>query len=721
MKKLLLLLAVAAVLFPVGLRAEEPPVDIIFEHFTREHLARGVVYDQRRLITARGMLDVHVLQINLRQPYISLAPVAHPNVPGGRMTVRGLLENAGAIAGVNAAYFGMDGSYSPHFGVHFEQGQQKRLNTYTNARRDEFGTFFMDVFGNPVFDYVRPVISLYRHGVQVLSDMGHMDILGNMLLAPTIFTHGVLESTHGVLARLGDASTFVVENGVITYISPPYEPVYVPQDGWILVMPRAQFLRYAWWWQVGDTLHYNVNAGFDLNRMQMAVGGGGILLRGGYEVNDYGVFMAGRQPRTALGVTPDGRLIMLVADGRTHSVGATRAELIWLLRGYGVVDAMALDGGGSATMVTRTDAGVYSTVNTPSDGNPRRVVNALGVFNNAPIGAMISLEIEPAATQVSMLLPVEIRAFGRDTNRNRLPITNPANVAFMADPSDGFFHYGRYIPVRAGLHRVHAVYGGFTAYVEFYAMETAYLRISRNRIHTIVGAETPLSFTGISTCGNTLYVNRPTSLSVHPYYLGHFAGNYFVATGAGMGHIAAAIGGVRAYVALYVAEFPEHLLPEYDEILYPYDFDALEYVLAHPGLREWLAGGAYATAPEGTVFVDRWRTQYHRAGVPFLRVEVPETGTAGVPWANLADGITMFGSHIVLVLDTNPLAFSRRAEFYLLHDVLVSKRAEGSQVFVISPAAEGTTMHIRDAIRYISTDSDAITLFNYGGEVFWMD
>ena len=50
-------------------------------------------------------------------------------------------------------------------------------------------------------------------------------------------------------------------------------------------------------------------------------------------------------------VTKDNHLIMLTADGREEtSVGLTLIELANLMKDFGCVDAMNLDGGGSTVM-----------------------------------------------------------------------------------------------------------------------------------------------------------------------------------------------------------------------------------------------------------------------------------------------------------------------------------------------------------------------------------
>ncbi|MEX0657590.1 MAG: cell wall-binding repeat-containing protein [Egibacteraceae bacterium] len=61
-----------------------------------------------------------------------------------------------------------------------------------------------------------------------------------------------------------------------------------------------------------------------------------------------------RHPRSAIGRTADGRVLLVTVDGRRpgYSVGMTMHELAHLLRQMGAVDGLALDGGGSTQMVT---------------------------------------------------------------------------------------------------------------------------------------------------------------------------------------------------------------------------------------------------------------------------------------------------------------------------------------------------------------------------------
>lgn len=89
-----------------------------------------------------------------------------------------------------------------------------------------------------------------------------------------------------------------------------------------------------------------------------------------------------RHPRTAVGVSADGRtLILLAIDGRRpgHSVGVTLSEMADLMLELDAHDALALDGGGSTSFYLKRADGSLAT-NRPSDGEWRPVANHLGVW-----------------------------------------------------------------------------------------------------------------------------------------------------------------------------------------------------------------------------------------------------------------------------------------------------------------------------------------------------
>jgi exopolysaccharide biosynthesis protein len=92
-------------------------------------------------------------------------------------------------------------------------------------------------------------------------------------------------------------------------------------------------------------------------------------------------------PQSAIGHTADRRLILFVSDGRQpqFSAGMTYEEVATVLKEFGAVDAIAFDGGGSATMVMADGKGGEPKVlNRPSDGRERPVGNSLAVIIAPP-------------------------------------------------------------------------------------------------------------------------------------------------------------------------------------------------------------------------------------------------------------------------------------------------------------------------------------------------
>jgi exopolysaccharide biosynthesis protein len=85
-----------------------------------------------------------------------------------------------------------------------------------------------------------------------------------------------------------------------------------------------------------------------------------------------------RQPRTAVGVSADGRTVfLLTVDGRRGaSRGSTLLEVAELLLELGAWRAINVDGGGSTTLYVASEGGL---INRPSERTERVVLNHIGV------------------------------------------------------------------------------------------------------------------------------------------------------------------------------------------------------------------------------------------------------------------------------------------------------------------------------------------------------
>ena len=94
-------------------------------------------------------------------------------------------------------------------------------------------------------------------------------------------------------------------------------------------------------------------------KMQTAVGGGPVLLQNGEikvtnneELKFANKAINDKHPRTAMGYTKDGKLIILMIEGRSKIAGgATLTQMAQLFKDLGCAEALNLDGGGSSCLL----------------------------------------------------------------------------------------------------------------------------------------------------------------------------------------------------------------------------------------------------------------------------------------------------------------------------------------------------------------------------------
>lgn len=128
------------------------------------------------------------------------------------------------------------------------------------------------------------------------------------------------------------------------------------------------------------------NAIFRKWRMQTAVAGGPVLIQEGQMKisNNQEQRFAGKQvddlhPRTAMGYTADGQIIIMVVEGRNPGIaeGASLPQLAQLMLSAGCIEALNLDGGGSSTMLVNGKETIK-----PSDKTGQRPVPAVFIISS---------------------------------------------------------------------------------------------------------------------------------------------------------------------------------------------------------------------------------------------------------------------------------------------------------------------------------------------------
>jgi hypothetical protein len=164
----------------------------------------------------------------------------------------------------------------------------------------------------------------------------------------------------------------------------------IPPGGAVLQARRASRKIVRAQALVGGTVTFRIGITSWWDGVKAAIGGGPVLVRSGQPVYNAGEWftttqLVPRHPRTAIGQRADGKIVLLVADGRSVvSRGLTNRQLANAMVHYGAEKAMAFDAGGSSEMAFN---GVV--LNRPSDGYERPLADSLqltyiGAFARKP-------------------------------------------------------------------------------------------------------------------------------------------------------------------------------------------------------------------------------------------------------------------------------------------------------------------------------------------------
>ncbi len=134
----------------------------------------------------------------------------------------------------------------------------------------------------------------------------------------------------------------------------------------------------------GETTFIDLN-NFSKWKVETAVGGGPVLLQEGEikitneeELMFTGKAIYDKHPRTAMGYTKDGKLIILMIEGRNKNAGgATLIQEAQIFKDLGCWEALNLDGGGSSCLLVNGKETIKV-----SDASGQRPVPAVFIIKN---------------------------------------------------------------------------------------------------------------------------------------------------------------------------------------------------------------------------------------------------------------------------------------------------------------------------------------------------
>ena len=321
-------------------------------------VAPGVKHMQTVKYINSRPIKINVVEVNRQlNTNIKMMPeMASSFSLAGRRSIRGIAQKNNSIAAINCTYF------KPQTGV-------------------PLGMLMKDgeILTGPIYN--RVAMGVTPNGFK----MSRMDINGkvyskkvsikiNNINQPRMLATYVIVYTPqwGKSAPIAPKYGIqaAISNGEVIDVSA--QPIEIPQDGFVISGPAKiveQILN-------EKNIKLDIKTDPQWNDVEQIISGGPYLVKNGQIYIDTQEeklnAITGKNPRTAIGYTKDGNLIMVTIDGREqNSVGMTLGELAWYMKSIGAYEAMNLDGGGSSVMYVNGNI-----VNSPAQKGGIAISNA---------------------------------------------------------------------------------------------------------------------------------------------------------------------------------------------------------------------------------------------------------------------------------------------------------------------------------------------------------
>lgn len=301
-------------------------------------------FREERFKTATGQTTILSLKIFQFNKHYQLTTLLPSNGIGSLSPLSDMAVQNGVVAALNANFFDPNSEFP--IGLLLDNS---RLEYEDYASRGAFG---VDLFGNLHFLHLDAKAYVQIDGETVFLNGVNRPAKHNELVAIT--------PAYGGNVRLPKLSRIVqLKQGIIQSIYNA-SVVVADKDSTFLIATgqRQEELSSL---TTGDALALKNTLNTETQwPLRMAVGGGPMLLKQGQMVLDPAkesfsqTFAKGRAARSAIGVTQDGTLILMISLRNNTSSGMTFAELARWFQMQGAIHALAFDGGGSASLSFRT-------------------------------------------------------------------------------------------------------------------------------------------------------------------------------------------------------------------------------------------------------------------------------------------------------------------------------------------------------------------------------
>ena len=306
-----------------------------YKNYNVSEVEKGVKHVRMTKYYNGKPVRINIVEVSPVTNNLGIEPATASSTLASRRKISNIAARENAIVAINGGYF------KPQTGT-------------------PLGTLMINkkVYTGPIYD--RVAMGIFDNGydmarvqlrAEVRTNKGDLKI-DNVNQPRMLSTHAIVYTREwGTVTPPSPkyGMQIVVSNGKIIKVS--RESCTIPENGFVIVGPESKLKQIESAKKV--TLDIKLNPEWkDVNHI---ISGGPYLVKNGEVFVDMTeqklASVGGRNPRTAIGYTESGNLIMLTADGREGaSVGLTLNELANIMKGLGCINAMNLDGGGSTVM-----------------------------------------------------------------------------------------------------------------------------------------------------------------------------------------------------------------------------------------------------------------------------------------------------------------------------------------------------------------------------------
>lgn len=393
----------------------------IYENKTTEYLTKGVILESTNTYTASGWQRVDVVKIDLRDKNLEVKVLSPKDGVSSLQTVKQMAENYGTKAAVNGDFFNMGSGETNMLGMVISDGE-----LISTPSVDNFASFGLDFDNSPVFGYFSFKGTLFAENTSLV-ELSSCDLY--QINKVPITTGGItmLTSDWGkkVDIPIGNYAMVTEKTGVGKYQMTAFswggEPVAIPENGAVFTTNYSINGFLSANFAIGDVIRVETEMTPDIDKIKESIGGNTLIVKDGM-VCDFTNNIAGKNPRTALGVSASqDTLYFVTVDGRKSDCpGFTQEALAELMIEIGCETAINLDGGGSTTMVTEDI--LTGTQKAQNDATYLRPVsNAIGVISNlSPLSSARGGKLELSQETIVAGGSVNISYGFYDKNYNRI-------------------------------------------------------------------------------------------------------------------------------------------------------------------------------------------------------------------------------------------------------------------------------------------------------------